>query len=205
MKEPCAPNRALDCSAAFGPWTESNPRVWPTVVFDASFPQSEEMETLIARRDWYLSHNTGVNIWIGAKHFREAGKWWIGVAYRDFNPPSPPEGPLPETWPPCIWMYQLPGLDTGEYESLATPRKEVWEVPTEMVFHPEPIPVYDPQNPLLAALKNPLPPTFKIDLEILRDTILNPKEEGPMELEYDDKKLDLLTSKKLNSGVRINY
>lgn len=203
MKQPTPPPYCLSCPAAYGPWTEFNPRVWPTVVFDASFPQSEEMETLLARRDWYLSHNTGINIWIGAKHFREAGKWWIGVAHRNFNPPTPPvEQQLPETWPPSIWMFQLPGIDTGEYESLTTPRTEVWEIPTEMVFHPDPIPVYDPQIPHLASesLKNPLPSTLKLDLERFRDTILNPKEQGPMELVYEPAGLDLITNQNLNYG-----
>jgi len=99
-------------------------------------------------------------------------------------------------------MYQLPGIDTGEYESLTTPRTEVWEIPTEMVFHPEPIPVYDPQIPHLASesLKNPLPSTVKLDLECLRATILNPKEEGPMSLSYEHAGPDLLTNEKLNYG-----
>jgi hypothetical protein len=152
-------------------------------MLDVAFPQKEDIQALLSRRDWYLSHNTGVNIWIGVKHFRESGLWWMGIARRDFD--AVPPAVMSETWPPSIWMYQLPGVEYGEFESINTPRKEMWEIPSEMVFHPDPIPQFDPLDPI-PELKDPLPEIVVMELEKFRHKILHPDEEGPMKLDYPD-------------------
>lgn len=172
IKEPCAPTSALDVNATFGPWSKDKKQIWPTVVLDVAF-QSEDMATLLARRDFYLSHSTGVNVWIGVQHCRENGTWWMSVARRDFSAVRQPEQQTQDNWPPSIWLYQLAN---GQHEPLTTPRNEVWDIPMDMIFYPDPVQIVDP----------PLPGYFRLEVECFRERIVNPIEEGPMTLDYHD-------------------
>ena len=172
IKEPCAPTRSLDINASFGPWSREKKQIWPTIILDVAF-QSEDMATLLARRDYYLSHNTGVNVWIGVQYCKENGTWWMSVAHRDFTAVRQPEQQVQDNWPPSIWLYQL---GNGQYEPLTTPRNEVWDIPMEMLFYPDPVQVLEP----------PLPGYFRLEVERFRERIVNPTEEGPMRLDYPE-------------------
>ena len=172
IKEPCASTSALDINATFCPWSKDKKQIWPTVVLDVAF-QSEDMVTLLARRDYYLSHNTGVNVWIGVQHCKENGTWWMSVAHRDLFAVRQPEQKVQDNWPPSIWLYQLAN---GQYEPLTTPRNEIWDIPMEMIFYPDPVQLVEP----------PFPGYFRLEVEHFRERILNPTEEGPMSLDYPE-------------------
>jgi hypothetical protein len=131
-------------------------------------PEKEEIEDLFARRDWYLSNNTGVNVWIGVKLFRNTGTWWMGVARRDFTPLASPSNISEKTWPPSIWISQLPNEETGGYVPLCASRDEKWHIPTELIFYPDPVP----------ELKSSFPDSFVVHVEEYRDRLENPKEQG---------------------------
>ena len=131
-------------------------------------PEKEEIKDLFTRRDWYLSNNTNVNVWIGVKLFRNTGTWWMGLARRDFTPLANQSHVLEKTWPPPIWMFQLPAEETGGYVFLSAPRDEEWHIPTELLFHPDTVP----------ELKTPFPDSFVVHVEEYRDILENPKEQG---------------------------
>jgi hypothetical protein len=164
MKEPCATHTdSLDVNAGFGLWSKQNKRPWPTIFIDVA-ANTEDISALLARRDWYLRKKTQVNIWIGAKYFKSEGTWWMGVARRSAR------GCLGEEDPPK-WIGRLQGVEDGEeFESLTTPRKEVWIVPTSLLFHPDAVPVLEPSYP----------ESFFVEVEKYRQRLTNPTEEGPM-------------------------
>jgi len=164
MNEPCVPHTdRLEVNASFGAWSEKNKRKWPTILIDVA-RSTESLSTLLARRDWYLGKDAQVNVWIGAKYFKSEGTWWMGTARRSAR------SCLGEEEAPK-WIGRLQGVDDSEeFESLAAPRKEVWTVPTSLLFHPDTVPVLEP----------PYPDSFMVEVEKYRERLVNPIEEGPM-------------------------
>lgn len=129
-------------------------------------PEKEEIKDLFARRDWYLSDNTNVNVWIGVKLFRNTGTWWMGVARRDFTPSANQSHVSEKPWPPPIWVYQLPNEETGGYVPFSAPRDEKWNIPTEWIFHPNPVPNLE------------FPESFVVHVEEYRNVLENPRQQG---------------------------
>ena len=122
------------------------------------------MSTLLARRDWYLGKDTQVNVWIGAKYFKSEGTWWMGAARRTAR------GCLGENDAPK-WIGRLQGVEDGEeFESVTSPRKEAWIVPTILLFHPDTVPDCEP----------PYPEGLVVEVDKYRQRLTNPTEEGPM-------------------------
>ena len=156
-----------DVCACFGPYNEQSKRVWPSIMIDMG-PEKEDIRDLFARRDWYLSNNTNVNVWIGVKLFRNTGTWWMGVARRDFTPITDQPHVLEKTSLPSIWISQLPNEETGGYVALSATRDEKWHIPTELIFHPDPIP----------ELESSFPDSFVVQVEEYRNVLENPKEQG---------------------------
>lgn len=166
IKEPCVVHTPrLTINASFGPWTKSNPRPWPTIMIDMA-RGNEDMNCLFARRDFYLSAVTQVNVWIGLHYFKDTGVWWMGIARRSVDMLD--ECTTPRVW---FWMYRLPGIESGEeYLDINIPRSEIWNIPTELLTFPDPV----------TSLPYPLPHGFTVEVEKYRECLLNPTEEGPM-------------------------
>jgi hypothetical protein len=80
---PCNMNISYGPKAAFGPFKEDTEEqaTWPTFICDMAI-ESKPLEAILARRDWYLSEKTGVNVWLGIKYFKDEGTWWMGLCAR---------------------------------------------------------------------------------------------------------------------------
>jgi len=84
------------------------------------------------------------------------------LSFRDIYAPVPPPTAA-DGYPACIIAGELPIIN-GRYPLVNTPLppNTIWQVPTSLLYHPQPIPVLVP----------PLPPTFDIDLERYRQMII---------------------------------
>jgi len=84
------------------------------------------------------------------------------LSFRDIHAPVPPPTAA-DGYPACIIAAELPIIN-GRYPLVNTPLppNTIWQVPTSLLYHPQPIPVLVP----------PLPPTFDIDLERYRQMII---------------------------------
>jgi hypothetical protein len=73
----CNTHIGVDIQASLGPVREDTHEhpIWHPISWNMAI-ESEPLEKLLARRDWYLS---GVNVWLGFKYWREEGKWWMGL------------------------------------------------------------------------------------------------------------------------------
>jgi hypothetical protein len=120
------------------------------------------MEALLFRRDWYLGHHTQINIWIGVKYFQDSRTWWMGVARRNFEPKDTPSEPLPDKWPPAIWIEQFPCQQGRSFVSIHDVLNESWKIPVFLLYHPDPVPSLDP----------PLPNDYVLEPEKYRDIII---------------------------------
>jgi hypothetical protein len=123
--------------------------------------ESEPLEAILTRRDWYLSENTGVNVWLGIKYFREEGTWWMGLCAR--HPIV--DHASDEAHGGWDWMAQLPGLESGEaFPSVHDVRNEVWKVSISLLFHP--ISMED--------VRPGLPYEITVEVDKYRDRIVRP-------------------------------
>jgi hypothetical protein len=159
---PCNTHLGVDIQASFGPVKEDTKEhpIWPTIICDMAI-ESEPLETLLARRDWYLSDKTGVNVWMGFKYWREEGKWWMGLcARRSVTGDAASDGHQPQ-W---TWLAQIPGLESGEeVPSIHDARTELWNIPLSFLFHP--ISMDD--------VWADLPKVFTVEVDQYRNRIIN--------------------------------
>jgi hypothetical protein len=81
------------------------------------------------------------------------------LSFRDIHAPVPPPTAA-DGYPACIIAAELPIINPLVNTPL--PPNTIWQVPTSLLYHPQPIPVLVP----------PLPPTFDIDLERYRQMII---------------------------------
>ena len=133
---------------------------WPTIVIEVG--NSQSILSLLSIRDRALSYLTQINVVILVSYnrnvTRQADTWWIHIAARDIFAPQPPPG-APITYPNCSVLYDLPkGANSVDIPLAGNP---IWSIPTWLFYWPEPVPIYDP----------PLPRTFDISLERIRETI----------------------------------
>jgi hypothetical protein len=161
---PCNTHLGVDIFASFGPIKEDTKEhpIWPTIICDMAI-ESEPLETLLARRDWYLSDKTGVNVWLGFKYWREEGKWWMGLCGRlsvTAGESTASDGDHPQ-W---TWLAQIPGLESGEeFPSIHDTRNEIWNIPLSFLFHPI----------SMDSVWEDLPKDFAVDVDQYRDRIIN--------------------------------
>jgi hypothetical protein len=109
-----------------------------------------------------------VNVYVGVSYnrnaYRNTDSWWICVAYRDIDAPQPPAGTPPE-YPVPIIVGELQKSASSKYPLVDVPiinaNNSTWSVPTDLLFHPQPIPITNP----------PLPPSFDINIELFRAEI----------------------------------
>ena len=139
---------------------------WPTIVLEVG--NSESITKLIEHRNKYLGHTTQVNVYVGVSYNRNGSRqtdsWWMCVAHRDINAPQPPPGTSPECPGPII-VGELQKNASNRWPNVNVPippNASIWSVPTQFLFHPEPIPVMNP----------PFPPSFDIDIEAFRHAIV---------------------------------
>ena len=130
---------------------------WPTIVLEVG--NSEPATKLIEHRDKYLGHTTQVNVYVGVTHNRNASRqtdsWWMCVAHRDIYAPQLPPGAPPQ-YPAAIIISESQKTVSNRWPNVNQPiphNTSTWSVPTELLFHPEPIPVMNP----------PFPPSFDIE------------------------------------------
>jgi hypothetical protein len=85
------------------------------------------------------------------------------LSFRDIHAPVP-HPTAADKYPACIIAAELPIIN-GRYPLVDTPLppNTIWQVPTSLLYRPQPIPVLVP----------PLPPTFDIDLERYRQMIID--------------------------------
>ena len=139
---------------------------WPTIVLEVS--NSEGVPRLIEHRDKYLGHTTQVNVYVGVSYnrnqYRHTDSWWMCVAHRDINAPQAPPGTPPQ-YPASIIIGELQKTAGNRWPNVNLPipaNASLWSVPAALLFHPEPVPLLNP----------PFPPSFDIDIEIFRQTIV---------------------------------
>ena len=140
---------------------------WPTLVLEVG--NSEGIPKLVQNRNKYLGHETQINIFVGISYNRNLSRdddsWWMCVAYRDVNAPQPPPG-TPSEYPQPIVVGEFQKVNGTRWPNVKVPIAQdarVWSVPSYLLFHPQPQPATVP----------PLPNTFNIDVEMLRERILN--------------------------------
>ena len=139
---------------------------WPTIVLEVG--NSEPVTKVIEHRDKYLGHTTQVNVYVGVSYnrneYRQTDSWWICVVHRDIYAPQPPPGAPPQ-YPAPIIIGELQKNASNRWPNVNVPippNASIWSVPTQFLFHPEPIPVMNP----------PFPPSFDIDIEAFRHAIV---------------------------------
>jgi len=139
---------------------------WPTIVLEVG--NSEGVPKLIEHRDKYLGHTTQVNVYVGVSYnrnrYRHTDSWWMCVAHRDIYAPQPPPGTPPQ-YPAPIIIGELQKTAGNKWPIVNQPipaNASIWSVPTSLLFHPEQIPAVIPR----------FPPSFDIDIEIFRQTIV---------------------------------
>jgi len=141
-------------------------RGWPTLILEVG--NSESVRHLAGIRDRVLGHQTQVNVFVGISYNRNQARnsdsWWACIAIRNTNPPNPPPN-APATWPACTVIGEIAKTPGGRYTRLQIPLvgNTIWRVPTTLLYHPEPIPVLQP----------PLPQTFDVDIERVRQLIVD--------------------------------
>lgn len=131
------------------------------IVFDVARGW-EDMGALLSRRDWHLGHHTQINIWIGLKYFTDSKTWWMGAARRDFQPKDTPPEPLPDKWPPSIWIEQFPCYEGLSHVSIHDVQTASWKIPMFYFYYPDPVPSFDP----------PMPCEYILEPEKYREIIL---------------------------------
>jgi hypothetical protein len=173
------PGRKKSPDASFRPYPRPNPAMlnaalvrlqplfakpWPTIHLEVG--NSQRVPDIITIRNNVLGHQTQVNAFFAVVYNRNStparDSWWACLAHRDTNAP-PPSLNSPATYPGNTVVGELQKVN-GKYMKIndPLPANTVWRVSTNLLFHPQPIPVLVP----------PLPPTLDIDLEIYRQTIL---------------------------------
>lgn len=137
---------------------------WPTIVIEVD--SSQHISSLLSIRDRALSYLTQINVVILVSYnrntTRQADSWWIHIAARDIFAPQPPPGAT-IAYPNCSVLYDLPKGANNRYPGVDIPLvgNPIWSIPIWLFYWPEPVPVYNP----------PLPGTFDISLERIRETI----------------------------------
>jgi hypothetical protein len=115
-----------------------------------------------------LSHQTAVNVFILIAYNRNATRpadtWFLQVAVRDYYAPHPPPGTGTD-YPLCTVLYETPNI-AFRYPKVETPLTEgaqTYTLDIRHLYHPEPPPILNP----------PLPASFRIDVEQVRNTIID--------------------------------
>lgn len=162
---PCNTHLGVDLWASFGPIKEDTNEhpIWPSIICDMAI-ESEPLETLLARRDWYLSDKTGVNIWLGLKYWRDEGKWWMGLCARRSVMGCVSDVASEGQQPQWSWLAKIPGLESAEeFPSIHDRRTEIWKIPQSFLFHP--ISIHD--------VWEDLPKEFTVEVDQYRNRIIN--------------------------------
>jgi hypothetical protein len=132
---------------------------WPTVVIEVGV--SESTDSIRSRRQLYLNHLTGVNIYIGVAYNRNQTRatdtWYCCIATGDTAPPNPPPANPGRDWPPFKTIYQSVYDDKKRFPKLqdAVSAPTTYQIESRLIWYPEPRPAGQPAH-------------FTIDLEALR-------------------------------------
>jgi hypothetical protein len=115
-----------------------------------------------------LSHQTAINVFIliayNRNATRQADTWFLQVAVRDYYAPQPPPGTGAD-YPPCTVLYETPkiGLRYPKVETPLNQDAQTYTLDIHHLYHPEPPPILNP----------PLPASFRINVEQVRNIIIN--------------------------------
>lgn len=127
---------------------------------------SQPTQNLLDIRDNVLGWKSQVNVFLLAVYnenmYSTSDSWWMQLAFRNIQALAPAANAA-DNYPPCIIAAELPVIN-GRYPLVDTPLppNTIWQIPTTLVYHPQPVPVLVP----------PMPATVDINLEHYRQMII---------------------------------
>jgi len=137
---------------------------FPSLILEVG--NSQSIPDILNIRNRMLSPQTAINVFVLIAYNRNASRqtdtWYMQIALRDrFAPPSPPGMQIP----PFIVVYETPkiGARNPKVDTPLAQGMRAYNLDTDCLYDPESIPNLNP----------PLPASFLIDAEQIRNTIVN--------------------------------